>query len=253
MGASACASNESDLLQIVEKPVTTLSRQIRVALEIGKKRIFASALDWPGWTRSGRDEAAALAALLAYGPRYQRAIRPARLSFDAPTDAAAFVVAERLAGDSTTDFGAPSIAPGMDAEPIDATQLDRLQRILDACWEAFAKAVNAASGKPLRAGPRGGGRDVLRILDHVVEAHYSYLSRIYWRESHEKVTGIADIATMLDAVKDADERALAFAISDAMPATGPRGGALWKPRYFVRRAAWHILDHAWEIEDRLES
>jgi hypothetical protein len=25
---------------------------------------------------------------------------------------------------------------------------------------------------------------------------------------------------------------------------------LWSPRYFVRRSAWHALDHAWEIEDR---
>ena len=24
----------------------------------------------------------------------------------------------------------------------------------------------------------------------------------------------------------------------------------WSPRYAVRRAAWHVLDHAWEIEDR---
>jgi hypothetical protein len=25
----------------------------------------------------------------------------------------------------------------------------------------------------------------------------------------------------------------------------------WPPRYVVRRAAWHVLDHAWEIEDRI--
>ena len=43
-----------------------------------------------------------------------------------------------------------------------------------------------------------------------------------------------------------------FAASGEMPERGPRGGVLWKPRYFVRRAAWHALDHAWEIEDRLE-
>jgi hypothetical protein len=24
----------------------------------------------------------------------------------------------------------------------------------------------------------------------------------------------------------------------------------WSPRYFARRSAWHVLDHAWEIEDR---
>jgi hypothetical protein len=25
----------------------------------------------------------------------------------------------------------------------------------------------------------------------------------------------------------------------------------WSPRYYVRRAAWHALDHAWELEDRI--
>jgi hypothetical protein len=30
----------------------------------------------------------------------------------------------------------------------------------------------------------------------------------------------------------------------------PRGGTYRLPRYFVRRVAWHVLDHAWEIEDR---
>jgi hypothetical protein len=37
-----------------------------------------------------------------------------------------------------------------------------------------------------------------------------------------------------------------------IPAVGPRGGKRWTARYFVRRAAWHVLDHAWEIEDRIE-
>jgi len=27
--------------------------------------------------------------------------------------------------------------------------------------------------------------------------------------------------------------------------------ACWPARYYVRRAAWHVLDHAWEIVDRL--
>ena len=33
---------------------------------------------------------------------------------------------------------------------------------------------------------------------------------------------------------------------------GPRGGKRWTPRYFVRRLVWHALDHAWEIQDRIE-
>jgi hypothetical protein len=27
-------------------------------------------------------------------------------------------------------------------------------------------------------------------------------------------------------------------------------GHAWMPAYFLRRAAWHVLDHAWEIQDK---
>ena len=37
-----------------------------IYLESGTKKVFAAALNWPGWSRSGRDEAEALAALLEY-------------------------------------------------------------------------------------------------------------------------------------------------------------------------------------------
>jgi hypothetical protein len=43
---------------------------------------------------------------------------------------------------------------------------------------------------------------------------------------------------------------LEHAVTDGIPARGPRGGKRWSAPYFVRRAAWHVLDHAWEIEDR---
>src|SRR6185436_18288062 len=110
--------------------------------------------------------------------------------------------------------------------------------ILNACWKAFAEAVESTDGKPLRKGPRGGGRTAMQIADHVIESHYSYLRMIYWRESHEKVP---DLSIMIKAIKQADVKALTFAASDEMPQAGPRGGVLWKPRYFVRRAVWHIL------------
>ena len=84
--------------------------KFKVYLEVGNRRTFAAALEWPGWCRSGRDEAAALQALFAYGPRYARVLRPARLGFQAPKPAAALVVAERLTGNATTDFGAPDLA-----------------------------------------------------------------------------------------------------------------------------------------------
>jgi hypothetical protein len=37
------------------------------------------------------------------------------------------------------------------------------------------------------------------------------------------------------------------------PIDNPSGTKkLWLPRFFVRRSAWHALDHAWEIEDRAQ-
>jgi hypothetical protein len=44
---------------------------------------------------------------------------------------------------------------------------------------------------------------------------------------------------------------LGAAVRGEIPARGPRGGLRWTPRYFVRRLCWHVLDHVWEIEDRI--
>ena len=44
-----------------------LAGKIDVYIETGSKKTFASALDWPGWARSGSDEAAAVQALMDYG------------------------------------------------------------------------------------------------------------------------------------------------------------------------------------------
>ena len=44
----------------------------RCYLEVGKKRVFACALDWPGWCRSGRDERLAIEALTKSAPLCHR-------------------------------------------------------------------------------------------------------------------------------------------------------------------------------------
>ena len=87
------------------------SGKLAIYFETGKKRTFASAQDWPGWSRSGRDEVAALQALYDYGPRYERVLRAGQLAFQAPADPSVFVVVERLEGSATTDFGAPGAIP----------------------------------------------------------------------------------------------------------------------------------------------
>jgi hypothetical protein len=223
-------------------------KKIKVYLEVGKKKTFAGALDWPGWSRSGPDEESALQALLDSAPRYGRVLRNARLGFQAPKDMSAFVVKERLKGNATTDFGAPGMAPSSDARPVNAEELRRLQKVLRACWRAFAAAVKDAGGNSLRSGPRGGGRQVEGIIEHVLGSNEGYLSAVGWKP--EKSNG-KDLDGQLEQNLESILSALKASAQGEIPAKGPRGGTRWSARYFVRRVAWHILDHAWEIEDRV--
>jgi hypothetical protein len=222
------------------------SSPVPIYLEIGKKRVFAAALDWPGWCRSGRDEESALRALLDCGTPYARVVRASGLGFKAPVSVSSFRIVERLRGDATTDFGAPGEPPAADAKPVTDADLSRFRALLKACWRAFDLAVAAAEGRELRKGPRGGGRDLEEIIAHVVGGQSGYLASLGGKLKLED-----NPRTELPRARQAVLEALEIAAHGGFPARGPRGGVRWTPRYFVRRSAWHVLDHAWEIEDRI--
>ena len=131
---------------------------------------------------------------------------------------------------------------------VPSEELERLRVILLACWRAFDEAVDRATGRELQKGPRGGGRDLVKIIDHVLGGDQGYLSRLAWR--HKREDG-EDLAEALDRTRQAVLDALEVAVGGDLPERGPRGGVIWPVRYFVRRVAWHVLDHAWEIEDRI--
>ena len=67
-------------------------------LEVGAKRVFAGALDWPGWCRSARHEEDALEALLAYGPRYAAVLKDSGVRFTPPARTSTFELVERALG-----------------------------------------------------------------------------------------------------------------------------------------------------------
>lgn len=217
-----------------------------VYLEVGAKRVFASALDWPGWARSGPDEATALQALMDYGPKYAAVLRSARLGFVAPRRIAELRVVERLPGNATTDFGALGVIPAADHAPADAAEYARLEKVIRAGWRALDAARKRASGKVLRKGPRGGGRDLDAIVRHVAEADRGYLGAFGWKLRSSGAT-----ADRVEETRRAVIEALRASDRGEIPATGPRGGRRWPVRYFVRRLAWHTMAHAWEIERRL--
>jgi hypothetical protein len=221
---------------------------IRVYLEAGSKRIFACAVDWPGWCRSGRDEEMALQSLFEYGPRYAQVSHNAEIEFHSPADLSALTVIEHVEGNTTTDFGSPAIVLDADKEPVSPAELGRWRMCLPAYWRAFDNAVEKATGRELRKGPRGGGRDLDKIVEHVLEADRAYLKRAGWGD---RIEGARNSRQELDRTRQEILRVLEASATGELPERGPRGGVRWPARYFVRRVGWHVLDHAWEIEDRI--
>jgi hypothetical protein len=108
--------------------------------------------------------------------------------------------------------------------------------------------VRVAEGKELRKGPRGGGRERDGIVRHVLGADAAYLRRVGQKFSQDEAAALDDD---VQRTREAIRAALGAGVRGEIPLQGPRGGALWTPRYFVRRVAWHTVDHLWEIEDRI--
>jgi len=213
-------------------------RTTPVYLERGSRRTFACAVEWPGWCRVARGDDAALQALADYAPRYAPVVQRAGLVL-APLTVADLDVVETVAGTATTDFGAPDVASQADMRPLDARSSTRIVALLDAAWDELDD-VAAHSPAALRKGPRGGGRDRDAMVAHVVNAERSYarklgvyLTAAEWRDG--------GVVVMRERVRTALGR----------PSKGgPPVGRGWPPRYVARRMAWHVLDHAWEMEDR---
>jgi hypothetical protein len=210
---------------------------IRVLVELTPKKVFVSALDWPGLSRGGRTEEAAVTALLAAVPRY--ASVAAAAGYPMAADDVVVGVAEHLPGDAGTAFGVPAIVAVADRRPVDEDAGARLAALVAAAW-AELDLVVAAAPEGLRKGPRGGGRDRSKIVQHVVDAEAAYASVMGRRHKPVEPGSLAVMrADILDVLRQP---------SDGSPIAGRR----WPPRYAARRIAWHVLDHAWEIEDRTD-
>jgi hypothetical protein len=213
-----------------------VGERLAIAVEAGKKKAFASALEWPGWSRSGKTPGDAVETLLAYAPRYAVVARRAGVALATSFDAD---VEEQASGGSATDFGVPSfLSFAADARPVDGAGAARLAGLVAAAWATF-DAVAATAPAELRKGPRGGGRDRDRMVDHVNGSDWYYAKDIGIRVPEP--ASREDVETTRIRVLD-----LLRQPSDGSPLAGRR----WTARYAARRIAWHALDHAWEMEDR---
>ena len=232
---------------------------IPIYIESTGKRAFAGAIEWPGWCRGGRNEDQAIEALVAYGPRYAHVARRAGMDPAVADRAEALHVVQHLPGGASTDYGVPSLAPAADERPLDGAELARLEALLRAAWETFADTADRAADVPLRLGPRGGGRDLEKIEEHVRMAEEAYLIQLGARPPSGAASATAgQVGRRAEAVVMTPLRTAMLAAIEARardtPIDNPSGTKKrWLPRYVVRRTAWHALDHAWEIEDRMMS
>jgi hypothetical protein len=164
--------------------------------------------------------------LRAYLPRYTVVTRVAKVA--APESDLAVV--ERLAGSVTTDFGAPGAIPKRDAEAS-----EQVVALVRAVWTVFDEVVKTAPAE-LRKGPRGGGRDRDKIVDHVYGAESAYARALRLRLRQPAPGEVAAVS--------------AFRAELLERLRHPGEDARWPAAYAARRIAWHVLDHAWEIQDR---
>jgi hypothetical protein len=215
-------------------------KPIPVYLEAGAKKVFACSIDFPGWCRSGKDEEAALEALADYAPRYAEVAKVAKVAFPAKVEPE---VVERVKGKGATDFGIPHEVTRADTEPLTARQAARQVELMRAAW-AVLDRVAKASPAELRKGPRGGGRDRDKMLDHVLGAEAAYARKLGIKHPQPELGDTRAIKALRDELAETLRGA-----SDGSPLVA-RG---WPPRYAMRRIAWHVLDHAWEMQDRADA
>jgi hypothetical protein len=221
--------------------------RIPVYLEIGKQRTFASSFEWPGWSRAGKGVEAALEALVEAGPRYRKTVGKAAQGFVVPTSARDLRVTERVEGNATTDFGAPGLPAKADDKPLAEAELRRRLRLLEACWKAFDRAATKAVGKELRKGPRGGGRELDAIVEHVLDADGAYLSGLGGAFRPDRGAPLDERRAGL---RSAFVEAVTLRARGDEPPKPPVRAKMWPIAYGIRRSAWHAIDHVFEIEDR---
>ena len=214
---------------------------MRVILEVGKKRrVVAGALDWPGLDRWGAGEEAAIERLSTYRPRYAGVAERAGLAGEYARMGPVEVV-ERVPGSSSTDFWGIAHVPSLiEDDVLPSAELERRLTLLRATWSYFDDVVGGVTGELLPAG-RTYGRTAERIARHVYIGEPDQMSRkVEVRTDPDVVMTPDGLAAHREAYLDAIR---------VWNAEGRRART-WPIQFLIRRTAHHVMDHAWELEDR---
>jgi hypothetical protein len=146
-------------------------------------------------------------------------------------------VVERYTGTGGTDFWGISFAfSSIDHQVMSGEALERELTLMRACW-TFFDVVRARVSAEMQKGPRGGGRDRDRIVQHTLSVEMD------WAGGVGVVT--PDDALLTDEGLRTYRDAYCQGIRD-YHAQGKQAGkqAKWPLHYLIRHTAFHTLDHA---------
>jgi hypothetical protein len=121
------------------------------------------------------------------------------------------------------------------------TEFDRKVRLLQACWVYFDDVAARVSAE-MRKGPRGGGRDRDRIIRHTIRNE---------SEEFAKQVGLRipeEAALTPDGLRT--HREAYVAAMRAYNAGEGKRMRSWTLPFLIRHSAYHVMDHAWEMEDK---
>jgi hypothetical protein len=215
---------------------------VRTVLERGPKgkRVVAFALDWPGWSRGAKTPEEALATLESYRQRYRRVATRARMTkeFD---EAGPLEVIEDRVGTGSTDFWGISFSPcSLEQGQMEDHEFTRKVKLLRSSWSYFDD-VAARVSPEMRKGIRGGGRERDEIIRHTRGTEIELFAK--------KVGVRVPEGTALSG-----ETLLAYR-EDYVAALrehhkGRTSLRTWTLPFLIRHSAFHVMDHAWEMEDK---
>lgn len=219
-----------------------MSKPVRMMVELGpkEKKCVAYAPDWPGWSRGAKTEPGAIETLETYRERYRPVAERAGLGEEFAA-AGPLVVVDRYTGTGSTDFWGISFAasPG-EKEPMSEEVLERKLALLQACW-AYFDDVAARVSPDMRKGPRGGGRDRDTIINHTLGTERTQMAVKVGVHTPEGVQ-----LTPEGRLAHRENYLAAFREYNAEG----RKARTWELAFLLRHTAYHLMDHAWEMEDK---
>ena len=216
---------------------------VRVVVERGpkEKKAVAFALDWPGWSRGAKTPELAVETLEAYRERYRPIADAAGTGAKFKREGRLEIIEDHV-GTGSTDFWGISFAPSStEQDPMNAKELDRKIVVLQTCWAYFDGVAKRVSAE-MQKGPRGGGRDRDRIIRHTIRT-----------ESEEFAKRLGLLIPEEAALTQKGLRSHRKNYVDAMRAYNAGEGKRmksWTLPFLIRHSAFHVMDHAWEMEDK---